>query len=779
MNRVFCGCHNLKTINLSRIDTSKVTNMGNLFNNCRQLTNLDLLNFDTSNLIDCNNIFSLCQSLKTLELTNFITSKLENVEAMFDGCQKLTSLDLTNFDTSKITTMKQLFRNCDSLVYLNISNFNTSSVTNMDRMFSHCSSLASLDLTHFDTSKVTDMYKMICDCFILNELKISNFNTSNVKNMSYMFSNNKELTSLDLSSFTMESAINIIYMFNNTPKLEYINLINANPNKNIKINNIFKGTSQNLVICTESQIISQQINISNCSTISCSENWRENQKKINPDNNQCVDNCSILNNKYDYLSKCIDECPDLLYTFEYLSKCVDICPSSTYLADNKCKRCHPDCKTCDGPYNDTNSNCTSCISLDKYLKNGNRIFKNKNKNKNINIPFLYNTTNNTKIYNIVKEYILASFELENDFEIISEATDNVVFQITTQKNQLKTLTDSSLNKNNLSIIDIGDCEKILKEKYNLNENDDLIVLKKEKKSNKPSEKEVQLEIYEPYNKTKLNLSLCQNININIYVKAELSDEIKYTYEKLKSLGYDMFNINDPFYQDICTDYTSFGNTDVILSDRINYIYNNEDTQCQPNCKLSKYSLESEYLNCSCSVDEEVNNMNEKFKSEKIYESFFDVLKYSNYKVLKCYNLVFTKYLMTKSIGGILVFSFILIYLGCFIFFIIKGINPLKDKLELKIENEYKIKNLNNIDQNNIIISSKVDVYKISQETNKYLNAPPRRGSTNQILNNKILINIVENNINSIYGINSKNQNTKIKKIRKRNKAKTVANQQVN
>ena len=44
-------------------------------------------------------------------------------------------------------------------------------------------------------------------------------------------------------------------------------------------------------------------------------------------------------------------------------------------------------------------------------------------------------------------------------------------------------------------------------------------------------------------------------------------------------------------------------------------------------------------------------MNEKFEPKKIYEIFFDILKYSNYKILKCYNLVFTKYTITKNIGS--------------------------------------------------------------------------------------------------------------------------------
>jgi len=688
INSLFQDCKSLTSIGLPNLKRSNITTMKYVFSNCQKLTSIDLSRIDTSQVTNMESMFYNCKILTSLDLSNFITHKLTNVLGMFSGYQKIISLDLFNFDTSQITNMKDFFKNCHSLISLNISNFNTSSVKNMDRTFCHCSSLTSLDLTHFDTSKVTDMYKMFSECFILVDLNISNFNTSSVKNMSHMFSNGFKLQSLDLSGFTMEEAINITYMFNNTPNLEYINLKNSNPRGNIIITNLFIGTSKNLVICTESDIIIQQKNISNCSVISCSDNWRNEQKKIYL--NQCYDNCNNTENKYDYLSQCVDTCPNSTYIYEYLSKCVDICPDSTYIVDNKCEKCHSDCKTCAGPYNDTNSNCDTCLSPYKHLEDGHCLLKNY-----INITYLLNTTNNTLIYNIIKENLIPSFDPEKEFEILSEAFDDVVFQITTSKNQLKALTNNSLNYNNLSILDISNCETILKDKYNLNENDSLIILKKEKKSNKASEKEVQLEIYEPYNKTKLNLSFCKDTNINIYVKAELSNEIKYSYEKLKSLGYNMFNSNDPFYQDVCTSYTSYGSTDIILSDRINYIYNNDDTKCQPNCKLSKYSEESEYLNCSCNINEEVNNMEQKFSSKKIYNSFLNVLKYSNYKVLKCYNLIFTKYLITNNIGSIIIIIFIVIYLVCFIIFIIKRINPLKVKLKLMVENKFKSNVLNN------------------------------------------------------------------------------------
>ena len=773
MTNVFKFCKNLQSLNLSSIDTSKVINMSSMFYQCEKLESLDLSNFDTSNLIDCEGIFYCCTSLKSVNVSSFNTSKLKNALGMFIGCKKLTSLDLSHFDTSQMTTMKDFFKNCQSLKYLNISNFNTSLVANMDRMFSHCSELISLDLTHianFDTSKVTDMYKMFCDCEKLEDLNISNFNTSSVKNMSHMFFNCKVLKSLDLSSFSMEGATNITYMFRDNPKLEFINFSNSHPNENIIITGLFQGTSKNLVICSDSEVISRQTNIS-CNSISCSENWREDQKKLLL--GECVDTCNNTAKKYDYLSECVSSCQKAKYTIEYLLKCVDICPISTYINDKNCEKCHPDCKECNGPFNDTNSNCISCLSPDKYLENGNCLNKTTkdindilidiyNKDNYINIASLYNSTNNTLIYNIIKENLIPLYNPEKDFEIISEAVEDVVFQITTSKNQLKALYNISLNNYNLSILDINNCETILKEKYNLNENDDLILLKKEKQSNKASEKEVQLEIYEPYSKTKLNLSYCENTNINIYVKAELSDETKNSYEKLKSLGYNMFNIDDSFYQDICIDYTSDENTDIILSDRINYIYNNDDTQCQPNCKLSKYSEESQYLNCSCSINEEVNNMNEKFNTKKVFESFFTVLKYSNYKVLKCYNLVFTKFLMTKNIGGILVFTFILIYMICLIIYIIKGINPLKTKLELKIGNKFIENDLNNMNKNNIIVSSKNDIYK---DNNKYLNIfyPPKRKSRNNYIINQII-----NDINDDVNVEI---SSKIKKKEKKGKKK--------
>ena len=177
------------------------------------------------------------------------------------------------------------------------------------------------------------------------------------------------------------------------------------------------------------------------------------------------------------------------------------------------------------------------------------------------------------------------------------------------------------------------------------------------------------------NKTKLNLSFCSEVDINLYFPIELSHETQKLYEDLNKLGYDLFNINDIFYQDICTPYIlrnylwiknkSKNGTDILLSDRINDIYykNNNLTTCQKNCEYSNYLSETKLLKCKCNVNiEPIDYKNQqKFSPKKIYESFYDVLKYSNYKILKCYKLILNNKTIFSNIGSIIVFAFFAIY----------------------------------------------------------------------------------------------------------------------
>ena len=66
--------------------------------------------------------------------------------------------------------------------------------------------------------------------------------------------------------------------------------------------------------------------------------------------------------------------------------------------------------------------------------------------------------------------------------------------------------------------------------------------------------------------------------------------------------------------------------------------------------IANYSSESKYLKCQCQVtnEEKIETKNpEKITGKTVKKLFYDVLKYSNYKVLYCYNLVFRKVTIKK------------------------------------------------------------------------------------------------------------------------------------
>ena len=213
MSHMFNGMRNLTTLNLSNFNTSNVTNMGGMFFNMTNLTAFNFSNFDTSKVTDMGSMFYGMSSLTTLDLFNFNTSQVMIMGGMFFNMANLTTLNLSNFDTSNVTDMRSMFNGMTNLASLDISSFNTKNVENMSGMFSLLRKIEHLDLSHFRTDKVTNMGSMFYQMTALKTINLSNFNTANVTDMSSMFSMDDNLTELDLRSFTTPKVENFGYMF--------------------------------------------------------------------------------------------------------------------------------------------------------------------------------------------------------------------------------------------------------------------------------------------------------------------------------------------------------------------------------------------------------------------------------------------------------------------------------------------------------------------------------------------------------------------------------------
>lgn len=140
-NKLFYKLTNVKSMDLTYLNTSKTVIMKNMFNRCNSLLDLEISNFDTSLVTDMSLMFFECNNLNNLDLSGFNTSLVTDMSYMFNNCTNLSNISIRNFDTINVTKMNHMFYGCSSLQSLDVSTFNTSNVTNMSSMFENCTSL--------------------------------------------------------------------------------------------------------------------------------------------------------------------------------------------------------------------------------------------------------------------------------------------------------------------------------------------------------------------------------------------------------------------------------------------------------------------------------------------------------------------------------------------------------------------------------------------------------------------------------------------------------------
>ena len=97
-----------------------------MFSNLNEIIGVDLSKFDSSEVTDMSYMFSNCKNLKSINLDNLNTSSVQNMESMFRSCEKMTNINLLKIDTSSVKDMKAMFFECKSLLSLDLSSFDTS-----------------------------------------------------------------------------------------------------------------------------------------------------------------------------------------------------------------------------------------------------------------------------------------------------------------------------------------------------------------------------------------------------------------------------------------------------------------------------------------------------------------------------------------------------------------------------------------------------------------------------------------------------------------------------
>ena len=231
----FSNNKNLKTLDLSGLNTSNVVDMSYLFSGLEHLTTINLSGWNTTNVDDMSSMFADVKSLTSLNLSSFNTARVEDMYGMFRNMESLTSLNIKSFNTSKVRDMRRMFEGLTSMKTIDVSMLNTANVEVMDYMFSDMPSLTTLNLSNFNTAKVKSMAGMFATSDVenakLTSLNIKSFNTANVEYMSGMFQGQSAITSLDLSNFNTSKVTRMDCMFNGMPKLKTLNISSFDTSK--------------------------------------------------------------------------------------------------------------------------------------------------------------------------------------------------------------------------------------------------------------------------------------------------------------------------------------------------------------------------------------------------------------------------------------------------------------------------------------------------------------------------------------------------------------------
>ena len=779
---MFNGCKELNFVDLSNFKATSAETMQYMFAGCENLAELNLSNFQTTKATNMGNMFHNCKNLKTLDISNFETSLVTTMQYLFSGCENLLSIDLCNFDLSSCTRVDNMLSGLSSLIYLNVRAISPGNkIQNSTDLFKGTST----NLKY---------------CAIGNTLKQSLYNLLGTSSdcSDTCFQNNSKIVKDNNECITTSCLYNTQYeyntiCYNSCPENTHISEINEficerdlicknyyNSDKSKCYNEIIEGYFLKDV---ENKIIEK-----------CHENCKKCRGEGNNENNNCEEcinnfefkedfendkNCYRIcdyyyffdeNNKYECTEssecpeqhsklisekkRCINECKnDNRYKNEYNNNCYEACPIGFTPINNICikekeSQTETDTETETKEIKDTQkideeesstnkeeitnkittpkddeSDLINCRTKDLFLLKscGNEIYSSIEKDQLISN--IQNDIENRKI-----EGLLDNITKTKEDLIVKEK--DTIYQITTTENQ------NNNEYKNISTVKLGDCEDRLKEIYGIDKEKPLIIFKIDYYSPDLLIPIIGYEIFHPDNKSKLNLSYCEDILIELNIPVSINEDNLFKHDP-----------SSEYYTDECFPSTTENGTDIILNDRKEEYNNNNLSLCQNNCSFNGYDPITKEVLCECEIMTKAKLISEIMNDENILSSNLNTNdgSFSNVVTMKCIYTLFTKEGLKSNIGSYILIVVLLYFFISSVLFYKIGYSMLeRDIKNIISEKEASAKDINdknvNIYNNDFESSQKIQKkIKKSKRRKKLkkrakmkdLNYPPKKIGSNK------------------------------------------------
>ena len=820
MNYVFNNCNSLKIIDLSNFETTTVTSMNGIFADCTSLIELEIPNFYMQQLMENTDVFKNVNKLRYINIENmkynegeeynddtcvnhdcnlplnyndkpiivcqsnkFITnSNILDICCFYnpdlDICQTYSfivlhfnqnthyengfknefreSIEFVNYNNSTLTTTSELNilagtqleiyfydipTNVEKIFSQEVDNnmanvisidlaFETYMVENMDSMFYGCSSLESISFQNFDASSartvanlfygcsklktfiapeviftfvvVENTNSMFYGCSSLESDVILYFEDTTVTDMGKMFEGCQSLVSINLTHFKTGNVVNMNSMFAHCVKLKSLNLTGFNTSAVKTMDYMFYNCSSlnsldlsnfNLIqVTSNNQMLTSLKNINYINLFGIQENGQISSSGINTDTN--------------------------------IQKVFFVCQKTNLITHSKSYNC------CD--YYNNEAQCDYPLETTEIITN------------------IENITNITEQIETIYNSVIQNLK-DQAYKVVH--TKNLVLQYSTVKEQLN-------NKSQMvSSVDLGKCEDLLREQEGLNETEEFLMVKMDIINTTINATYVQYEIFNPHDYSKVSLEICKNVTIVITVPVILENSSLSLISDLEDSGYNAFDINDEFYNDICSTYTAQNGADMTLSARKNNIYDSvkEIYLCQEGCEFEEFDTETSKAVCSCNVQESqsvIDISKISFNKTKFFDSFYNTLYNSNFRVVKCVKLVFSLKGMKSNYGSYTMSVLSGVFIAFIAIHLIKGPTKLINIIDYITRTKGINENINNEDIH-IEIKEEIEIKGFKERKKKdkdikfdELQAPIKKGNTNEKgkhYQSKIMINELATN----------------------------------
>ena len=144
-----------------------------------------------------------------------------------------------------------------------------------------------------------------------------------------------------------------------------------------------------------------------------------------------------------------------------------------------------------------------------------------------------------------------------------------------------------------------------------------------------------------------------------------------TQTSLASQGINIFDLNDPFFIDICYDFDNPLKKDIPLNDRIKDMYPNVSL-CDEGCQYKGINLEDMTSTCDCKFKDIAENAFDNDLMDEAFGDVFDFINSSNILVFKCFKYIFKHF--SRSIGGWIALSLIIVHISMIlVYFLIESV----------------------------------------------------------------------------------------------------------